>query len=144
MAHMDVEGLDSLMDDFEALAQLPDSVIEGILHAEADVIVPAQQAEISRQWSGPYSMGISAKSIKKGKVKKMPDGRSLSVYPQGTRIRGEERVRNAEIAFLNEYGAPQRGIEARPALGDAVEKKEQEAVEAGEKVYHAYLDSKNL
>lgn len=144
MAGMTVDGLDGLIDDLAALASLPDSVIDDVLNAEADVIVPAQQAEIQRSWTGPHSLGISAKSVKKGKVKKGKDGRSISIYPQGSRKRGKTSTRNAEIAFINEYGAPQRGIAARPAIGTANAKAEQAAVEAGERVYHAYLDSKNL
>ena len=144
MADMSVSGLDELMDDLEALAALPDSVVGEILDAEADVLVPAQQAEIQKQWRGRYSEGISAKCVKKGKLKKEPGRYVLSVYPQGTRKRGGTSTRNAEIAFINEYGAPGRGIAACPAIGTANAKAEQEAVEAGEKVYHAYLDSKNL
>lgn len=139
-----MNGLDGLIDDFAALAALPDSVVEGILDAEADVIAAAQREEIEKQWSGPYSLGISSKSIKKGKVKKDRDGRSLSVYPQGTRKRGGQSTRNAEIAFINEYGAPGRHIAARPAIDTANKKKEGEAADAGERVYNAYLDSKNL
>lgn len=144
MADVSVSGLDELMNDLGALADLPDSVIEGILNAEADVVVPAQRSEIENKWTGPYSEGISANSIKKGKFKKTPDGGTISIYPQGTRKRGQKRVRNAEIAFINEYGAPGRGIAARPAISTATAKSEEQAVEAGEKVYHAYLDSKNL
>lgn len=150
MAHMDVEGLGPLIDDLATLASLPDSVIDDMLDAGADVIVEAQRSEIQRQWRGPYSMDISAKAIVKDR--KIRSSRTyygsleryINVYPQGERKRGKQSTRNAEIAFINEYGAPQRGIEPRPALGDAVGKKEQEAVEAGERVYHAYLDSKNL
>lgn len=144
MGRLTVDGLDGLMDDLAALAALPDSVVERILDAEADVILPVQREEMKRQWSGPHSLGISSKSIKKGKVKKDKDGRSLSIYPQGTRKRGGQTIRNAEIAFINEYGAPRRGIPARPAIDTANKKKESEAVDAGERVYHAYLDSKNL
>ena len=146
MGRLEVNGIDGLMDDLAALAALPDSVVEGILDAEADVILPAQREEIEKQWNGPknYSTGISAKSIKKGKVKKNKDGRSLSIYPQGTRKRGGRSTRNAEIAFINEYGAPGRHIAARPAIDTANKKKEGEAVDAGERVYNAYLDSKNL
>jgi len=142
MAGMTVDGLDGLMDDFAALAALPDQVAEDMLNAEADVLVKAQRAEIKSRWRGPYSQGISAKSVKKGKVKPSGIGHSISVYPQGTRTRGKQRVRNAEIAFINEYG--KTGQPARPAINTANKKKEQEAVEAAEKVYHAYLDSKNL
>lgn len=141
---MTVNGLDALADDFAALARLPDKVVEDILDAEAEVITAAQREEIEKQWRGPHSLGISAKSIKKGKVKKDKDGRSVTVYPQGTRKRSGRSTRNAEIAFINEYGAPGRHIAARPAIDTANKKKEGEAVDAGERVYNAYLDSKNL
>lgn len=144
MGRLTVNGLDALSDDFAALARLPDSVIEGILEAEADVILPAQRAEIEKQWNGPknLSTGMSAKSIKKGKVKKDRDGRSLSIYPRGTRKRGGRTTRNAEIAFINEYG--KRGQPARPAISTANMKKEKEATDAGERVYNQFLDSRNL
>ncbi len=144
MGRLTVNGIDALSDDFAALARLPDSVIDGILDAEADVILPAQRAEIEKQWNGPknLSTGMSAKSIKKGKVKKDRDGRSLSIYPKGTRKRGGQTTRNAEIAFINEYG--KRGQPARPAIDAANKKKEEEAVAAGERVYNQFLDSRNL
>lgn len=144
MGRMEVGGLDDLIGDLAELAALPERVVEDILNAEADVIVEAQRSEIESRWKSPCSEGISAKSVKKGKVKKTDDGRVIYVYPQGTRKRGKHSVRNAEIAFINEYGAPGRHIAARPAISAANAKKEKEAVEAGEKVYHAYLDSKNL
>lgn len=149
MARMEVDGLGPLIEDFEMLAALPDNVIKDMLNAGADVIVEAQRTEIQRQWKGPYSLGISVKSIKKdSKIRTTKylglTGRYINIYPQGERNRGKRRVRNAEIAFINEYGAPKRGIAARPAIGTANTKAEQRAVEAGEKVYHAYLDSKNL
>lgn len=144
MAYLEINGMDALMDDFSALAHLPYEVVEDILNAEADVIVPAQRAEIKKQWNGLYSKGISAKSIKKTDVKIKKSGYCIYVYPQGTRKRGRKRIRNGEIAFINEYGVPGRGIAPRPAIGTANAKAEKQAVEAGEKVYHAYLDSKNL
>lgn len=144
MAQLEVNGLDGLLEDLEALAGLPDSVADGILEAEADVIVQAQREEIGRQWKGPYSEGISAGAVKKGKVKEGQAGRSITVSPQGSRKRGGKSVRNAEIAFINEYGAPGRGIAARPAIAAANAKAEEAAVEAGERVFNAYLESKNL
>lgn len=144
MAKLTVNGLETLSDDLAALARLPESVLIDILEAEADVIVPAQREEIESRWQGPYSMGISAKSIKKGKVKKGPDGYQISVYPQGTRRRKGTATRNAKIAFINEYGAEGRHIAARPAINTANKKHEKEAVNAGERVYHQFLDSRNL
>ena len=144
MGRLTVNGLDGLMDDLAALAALPDSVVEGILDAEADIIVAQQQHEVGSQWRGPYSEQLSAKSIKKGKVKKTKDGRYITISPQGTRKRGGQSTRNAEIAFINEYGAPGRHIAARPAIDTANKKKEGEAVDAGGRVYNAYLESRNL
>lgn len=144
MAHLELTGLDTLINDLGALAELPDSVADGILDAEADVIVRAQREEIGRRWKGPYSLGISAESIEKGKVKKGRTGRSVTVSPQGERRRGGKSIRNGEIAFLNEYGVPGRKIAARPAIAAANAKAEQEAAEAGERVYHDWLDSKGL
>ncbi len=139
MGRLTVDGLDTLREDLAALAALPDSVIDRILDAEADVIAKAQQEETARQWQGDYATGTTSRSIKKGKARKSGDGRAVTVAPQGTNARG---TRNAEVAFINEYG--KRGQPARPAIRDANERKGQEAVDAGEKAYHAYLDSKKL
>lgn len=148
MARVDVIGLNKLIDDLELLASMPDDVVEDILDAEADVIVEAQRMVIEQKWKGPYSMNISAKSVKKDrKIKGLGGGRLyryINIYPQGTRKRGGKSVRNAEIAFINEYGAPGRGIAARPAIATANAKAEAAAVEAGAKVFDAYLDSENL
>ena len=144
MGNLKTDGIDSLSLDLSELAYLPDRVVADMLQAEADVILSAQRSEIESRWKGPYSLGISAKSIRKGSVKKGKDGYSISIYPQGSRKRGKKTVRNAEIAFINEYGAPKRNIRARPALKSAIARKEDEAAAAGEKVYQAYLDSKNL
>lgn len=144
MAHIEVDGLDALIGDLDTLTHLPDSVLDGMLNAGADVLVSAQSEEIGRRWRGRYSTGISAKSVKKGKPFKSWAGRSIDVYPQGTRKRGKKRVRNAEIAFVNEYGAPKRGIAARPAIFTANEKNADKAVDAAEAVYESYLDRKGL
>lgn len=144
MGSMKTNGIDTLHSDLSELAYLPDRVLTDMLNAEADVVLSAQRSEIESRWKGPYSLGVSAKSVKKGRVKKGKDGYSISIYPQGSRKRGKKTVRNAEIAFINEYGAPKRNIRPRPAIKDALDKKGDEAVAAGEKVYNKFLDSMNL
>lgn len=139
MGRLTVNGMDTLIDSLADLAKIPDSVIEDILNAEADVIVAEQKK--TAQAMGVYDTGVTAGSIKKTAVKKSGLDRSISVYPQGTNKRGD---RNAEVAFINEYGAPGRKIAARPFIRTANEQAEEKMVEAGEKAYYAYLDSKNL
>ena len=142
MARMTIDGLDGLINDLSELAKLPDSVTDDILNAEADVIVTAQQNEARTMWVGPYATGVAAASIKKGKPKRVGLDKSILIAPSGSRKRGNTTTRNAEIAFINEYG--KGGQPARPAMRNAIEKKADEAVAAGEEAYHAYLDSKNL
>lgn len=139
MARISVDGLDGLLADLGELAALPDRVVEDMLNAEAEVIVRAQQAETASQWRGEFATGTTARSIRKGRLKKTADGRSLTVAPQGKNARG---TRNAEVAFINEFG--KRGQPARPAIAAANARAEQEAVDAAEKQLNAFLDSKKL
>lgn len=142
MGVLSVSGLGELSADLDHLAAIPESVVDGMLNASADVIVEAQRKEALRQWRGKgYDTGETAHSIKKGRVKKGKNGRSITVSPQGTNKKGE---RHAAVAFVNEYGAPGRGIRPRQAIRTATERATDEAVAAGEKVLGDYLDKKNL
>ena len=139
MARFEVNGLDGLLDDLTALADLPESVTDGILQEEADVIVQAQRKTMAEMWKGPYSTGDTARSVKKGKIRKASGGKYITVYPQGRNRKGERR---AAVAFINEDG--KRGQPGRPAIRTANENAADKAIEAGEKVYYDFLDSKKL
>lgn len=142
MARFDVYGIADLYSDLAALSDLPQSVSDEILNAEADVIVEAQKRAIAEMQHGPNYTGISAESIKKGRIRKGKDGPYISIYPQGSRNRKGKSYRNGEIAFVNEYG--KRGQPGRPAIRTANEQAADKATEAGIKVYNEFLDSKNL
>ncbi len=158
MARLSVNGLQELLDQFTIINALPESVAKDMLNAGADVVVKAQREEIARQWTGPYSIGISAKSVKKGRVKWALDGgHIIFVSPQGTRKRGKSKVSNAEIAFLNEYGVSGAGrgrghkrrtatkrTLPRPAMRAANEKSVEKVLAVESRVYHNFLDSINL
>lgn len=139
MARLEVDGLGALIGDLEALAELPDSVTEGILNAQADVIQPEQQRAAKEMLTGPYTTGKTGRSIKRTRVKKTSTGKSLSIYPQGKREGGKTA---AEVAFLNEYG--KKGQPARPFIRTANERAGDRAAQAGEKVYHDFLDRHGL
>ena len=140
MARISVNGLDSLMDDLLAIEELPDEVTEEMLDAEAEIVEEAQVYTGMKM--GVYRSGETLRSITHGKMKRGRDGqRSKYVYPQGTNDKGE---RNATVAFVNEFGAPQRGIAARPFILTANETAADEAVSAAADVYDKYLKSKNL
>lgn len=141
MAKFEVNGLDALIGDLGALAQLPDSVAEDILTAEADIVEAEQKITAREMLNGPYSTGKTAAAIKRTKIKKTKDGKSLTIYPQGKREKGK---RSAEVAFINEFGAPGKKQEPRQFIRTANERAKPKAAQAGEKVYGAFLDRHGL
>ena len=142
MANISFHGLDELMLDMQAVAELPDEVIDEMLNAQADVVVAAQRAEAEAMGVHAPGSGLVIKSIKKGKVKVKKGVRVIHITPTGTRKRGKKRVRNAEIAFVNEYG--KKNQKARPFIRTANEKSAEATTQAGMAVYDRFLKSKNL
>lgn len=132
-------GLDYLIEDFAALAALPDSVIDEMLTAQADIIEPEQRRTMQTMWAGPYRTGTTAGAVKRTKIKSGKDGRHLSIYPHGTNSDGN---RNAEVAFINEFG--KKNQPARPAIDKANQSKAEQALGGAAKVYNDFVDSKNL
>lgn len=140
MAQLTINGLDSLMDDLEAVAELPDSVASEMLNKQADVVVKAQKSQISS--IGLVDTGMLKRSIRKSdSIKKTGSSRSMEVYPDGTRPNG---VRNAEVGFIHEYGAKNKHIPAKKWMQQANESCAEKAAEAAREVYDEFLKSKNL
>lgn len=138
MARINVEGLDSLIDDFRKIADLPEAVQLEMLHAEADIVVKAQKEQIDSlglRDTGQLRESIAReKGSDRGKV-------YLDIYPQGTRENG---VRNAEVGFIHEFGAKKKKIKASKWMESANEKCATEAVNAAEAVYHGFLDKNGM
>lgn len=141
MGNISTIGLDDLITDLSALAELPDSVIDAMLTAQADIIEPEQKRVMKTMWAGKYQTGKTAASVKRTKIKGGRDGRNLSIYPQGTNSDGN---RNAEVAFVNEFGAHGGKQPARPAIETAIKNKAEQTFDAAEKEYNAFVDSRNL
>lgn len=143
MAEFGCVGLDGLMLSLREIAEIPEDVQDEILNAQADVVAEAQRRKIRAYgiYDGTSPVHV-ANSVKKGKVKLKNGQRVLYVYPTGTRTRGKVKTRNAEIAFVNEFG--KRGQKARPAIGDANESCAEETTQAGLRVYDEWLKSKDL
>lgn len=142
MAKVEFSGIDQLELSFAEVAKLPDEVIDAMLNARADVVVEAQRQAAKRMLKGPYDTGETARSIQKGKVKVKDGQRVLYITPTGSRKRGKTVTRNAEIAFLNEFGT--KTIQARNFLRKANEKSADAATAAEFEVYSRYLEEKGL
>ena len=140
MAKFDTADMEQLLLDMKEIADMPEGVITDMLQAEADVIIPAQKETAVSL--GVVDSGILAASIKSGKVTRTADGATMSVYPQGSRKRGNTTTSNSEIAFINEFG--KHGQPPRPFIQTANEKYADRAVDAAFDVYDEYLRSRNL
>lgn len=139
---LETEGLDELIADLEKVMDLPEQVKDDMLNAEADVVVQAQKEEIESL--GLVDTGQLRDSItrnRKVSVSKNGIGKYLDIYPQGTRENG---VRNAEVGFILEYGAPKKEIKEYHWMRSANEKSTEAAVEAAAGVYDKFLKKNNL
>ena len=140
MAEFKAGGIDELMLSLQEIASIPADVQDEMLNAQADVVVAAQQAK-GRAY-GVEDTGLTLRKIGKTRVKLKKGVRVIYVYPQGSRRRGKITTRNAEIAFVNEYG--KRGHRARPFIRDANAESEKQTTEAAAAVFDRWLTSKNL
>lgn len=137
MARLSVEGVF----DFDGLLRA-DIVPDSVLRAAADVAVDAQKKTARGMLKGKYATGRLADSISTDRVRRTKDGKSVQVVFKGTRTRGKNKkstTRNAEIAFVNEFG--KRGQPPRPFIQRANEQCKDAAIEVAAKEYDKWLES---
>ena len=136
MATVEMKGLSALCVSLDKLAAMPDDVMGQMLTEGAEVLVQAQQE--SAEAHGLRDTGMMIESIKAGRPKRSPDGGVIGITPEGVRRRGKTETRNAEIAYVNEYG--KGGQPGTEFIREANDKKEADAVEASGKIYNNWLD----
>lgn len=142
MARLDVSGLEELMDGFEKLANIPEETIGRMLKAQAKVVIAHQKRKLT---SLPMkdSTGQLEASIGEGELKRDREGQlCLHVFPQG--IRRGKKTRNAEVGYIEEYGAPQRGIAPTQWMRLANEESEEETTEAGRAEFEKWQDEAGI
>ena len=138
MADFQVSGLDDLLLSLQDVAALPEDVQDEMLNAQADVVLAAQK----KSALSIADTGQTARSLRKGKPKTRKGIRSISITFSGSRKRGRSTTRNAEIAFINEYG--KTGMPARNFIRTANEQSAAASTQAAAAVYDQYLQSKGL
>lgn len=138
MAEFDVSGLDDLMLSLQDVADLPETVQDAMLDAQANVVLQAQQSAAQ----AIADTGQTARSLRKSKPRTRKGVRSISITFAGSRKRGDTTTRNAEIAFVNEYG--KKGVPARNFIRKANEQSAAASTQAAASVYDQYLQSKGL
>lgn len=139
MATISLEGFDELSEMFRKLSPIPDSVLTEALNGMAEVAEAAvRQQGLSLGVKDPKSTEHILDNITHTKPKKTESGGKSDVTFKGTRDRGNTTTRNAEIAFINEYG--KRGQAPRPFIRLAAETAGDSIADAGEKIVGEWWD----
>jgi hypothetical protein len=139
MAGIRFEGIDELIADLEKVTDLSGDAMESMLDAEAAVVTKAHKKELESL--GLRRTGQLIASVAEGNRSQRGFSHEIDVWPQGTRSNG---VRNAEVGFILEYGAPKKHLPALNWMKSANEGCEDEAVEAASDAYDKFLKEHNL
>lgn len=142
MASFSVSGVDEIASAFTKSANVPEDIKIKVLESMGEVVLQAQKQE-GEQWKDkdPFYDGqthfIDAIKLKKPKLE--GDGGSVKITFDGKRRRGRKETRNAEIAFINEFG--KKNFPARQFIKKANEKSADKASNAGADVLHNWIES---
>lgn len=124
---------------FLDLEEVPDSVLDEMLIAGAEIVAD-EQRKTAKSMLGEKGRGrgITSNSIAVKKPQKSKNGgREISITFEGSRPNGNKTKRNAEVAFINEYG--KRGQPAKQFIRIANEASADRAAEAQASVYDSWL-----
>ena len=139
MATLELQGFDDLEDAFRRISEIPFDVTAEALDAMAAVAADAiRSTGESMGVRDPESDVHILDKIKRGKAKKTDDGGYADITFAGSRTRNGRTTRNAEIAFVNEYG--KRGQAARPFIGLAMTQNEKTIQDPAEEVIGDWIE----
>lgn len=139
MARLEIYGMDDLDAAFNRIGNIPEAETTRALNEMADIAA----AGIKRSGEAlgirdPESNVHILDKIVKRKAKITRDGGYVDITFSGSRTRGTTKTRNAEIAFINEYG--KRGQPARPFIGQAMNQNEEKIAAAGGDVLGDWIE----
>lgn len=140
MATLDIKGFDGLEDAIRRISEVPFEVTADALDAMAEVA--AEKIRAQGETMGvrdPESDEHILDRIKRNKAKKTDYGGYETITFQGSRTRHGTRTRNAEIAFVNEYG--KRSQAARPFIGLAMTQNEDAIMAPAEKTLGDWIEN---
>lgn len=140
MATLELTGFDDLEDAFRRISEIPFDVTAEALDAMAAVAADAiRSTGESMGVRDPESDVHILDRIKPRKPKKTTEGGYEMISFTGTRRRGNTTTRNAEIAFVNEYG--KKGQPARPFIGTAMNRSADRIQDQAEKVIGDWIEN---
>ena len=144
MASFELYGFDDLEDAIRRIANIPERVITSSLDEMAEIAVEKIRAEgESMGVRDPESDShILDRISPSGKAKKTDYGGYKMITFKGKRRRGKTDTRNAEIAFVNEYG--KEGQPARPFIRTALNRNEGTITAPAEKIIGDWIETEYM
>ena len=140
MASFSVSGIDELNAAFGRIGDIPWDVTEKALNGMAEVAAVKVKAEGAAMGvRDPESNVHILDTIKPVKAKQTDGGGRQDITFSGKRMRNGRQTRNAEIAFINEFG--KRNQPARPFIGNGMSKNEEAITDPGAKVIGDWIES---
>ncbi len=130
---------------------IPVDVLDEMLMAKADVIEPEieHNADVmlhGKYWTGGTQKALTRKEPHNWTGKRGNGQRQVALTFKGSRVddyhKAENRTRNAEIAFVNEYGS--RTTPPRPFIQTAIDKKADEAYESAENIFREWQKKNDM
>lgn len=138
MFEFDAAGISALQRDINAAGDIPDGVLKEMVEAQAKVIEEALVYNAGTMLQGPYYEGEVARSPKHKKPRILKTGAATTITFEGM----QHGNRNAEVAFVNEYG--KKSQPARPFIQKSIRETLTPAAEAARKILNDHISSKNL
>lgn len=131
---------------FSAYAdEIPVDIQDKMLNAEADVIQPKILENADKLLRGKYFTGTTRDSLSRKKPENWKNGeRQIALVFKGVRQNknGINTRRNAEVAFINEYGS--RNKPARPFIQKSIDESEKEAFDKAEGIFRKWQTDKDM
>lgn len=169
MAKLQITGFEEAIDLLDHIANMPDEIIDEMLIAGGEVAAEALRYSTLKEGVfdtgqvydsitlgkprkdktiGVYFKGLRAgasapatKPRKSGAPKEVTTEAEAQAYIDNLKSQSVRvRSRNADVAFINEYGAPDKNIPARQFVRKAQEDAAEPATEAATRVFDEYMD----
>ena len=140
MAYFSVSGMTELNEALDRMSEIPWDVKEKALNAMADVAASKVKAQgMAMGVRDPDSSVHILDTIKPVKAKEDDDGGHQDITFSGKRTRHGKQTRNAEIAFINEFG--KTGQPARPFIGTGMARNDDAIADPGAKVIGDWIEN---
>lgn len=143
MARFVMHGFEELNDAFAKCSKIDTGTTRKILQSMGDALAGFITENARKMLPGPYFTGQTALAVFRKNAVVTQDGGSVKITFRGSRSRNQsDHGRNAEIAFINEFG--KHGQPARPFISRAVQEHEAEICDLGQAELDRFLANGGL